>query len=71
MNINLSFVCKKVSVKPYYNMTTEVEIEKVDTSDVLNHFTPEQVIDHFGADELLELIGEKKVKEYFDLIERE
>lgn len=52
-------------------MTTEVEIEKVDTSDVLNHFTPEQVIDHFGADELLELIGEKKVKEYFDLIERE
>jgi len=52
-------------------MTTEVEIEKVDTSDVLNHFAPEQVIDHFGADELLELIGEKKVKEYFDLTERE
>ena len=35
--------------------------------EVLNNFTPEEIISHFGYDTLLDTIGEMEVKDHFGI----
>lgn len=48
-----------------------VEIENVDETEILNCFSIQDVIDHFGEDEILDKIGADRVKEYFNLKDSE
>lgn len=53
-----------------YN-AVDVEIDGLDTDDVLKEMSPEDVISAMGADELLGEIGEEAAREYFGIKESE
>jgi hypothetical protein len=42
-----------------------------DIDTVMRNFKLEQIIEYYGDDKVLDLIGEDRVKEYFDLTEKE
>jgi hypothetical protein len=48
--------------------STEVELEGVEKSELMDNLTIQDFIDHFGDDKILDTLGEDRCKDYFDLI---
>lgn len=66
--IDLEFSCSEVRATNGYSRGVTVNIENVEKSDVLKHFTIQEIVDHFDDDKILDFIGEERVKHYFDWI---
>lgn len=65
--MDLSLRAKSVTINPSGSKEVDLEIDTVEESDVLDHFTIAQVVKHFGMDEILDFIGESEVISHFDL----
>ena len=59
--------CSSATISAISGKEISISIEDVHNSDILNHFTIEQVIDHFDEDKFLDAIGEEKARKYFDI----
>lgn len=68
MDLNLK--CDRVNCSKEDKYDMNVEIVGADNSDILNHFSAKDIVDHFDYDDLLKAIGVDRVKEYFDLVEK-
>lgn len=69
--MDLEFNAKNVSIAADTYSSMTVSAEKVEKSDILNHFTIADIIEHFDDDKILDHIGQERVQQYFDLIPNE
>lgn len=67
--MDLELICETVAVAATSYKTVPISIEDANDGDILNHFKIEDIISHFDDDKILDVIGSKRVMEYFDLIE--
>jgi hypothetical protein len=60
--MDISLTCKKAvsEFKDRYDMN--ISIEGADEGDILDHFSVKQIVDHFGADNLLKYIDGEKTR---------
>jgi hypothetical protein len=69
--MDINFKCKEAQVSADNYKMVYVNIEGVDIDDVLENFPIQYIIDAIGEEKLLDAIGEDRVKEYFDLTDKE
>lgn len=68
MNISvLNFDAAKIDVNPTSRTFMAVSAFDADGSTVLENFDIEQVVNHFGAEALLDEIGEQLVRRHFGI----
>lgn len=68
MNISvLNFTAYKIDVDPASRTTIGVSAFDADGASVLENFDIEQIVNHFGAEELLDEIGEQVVRRHFNI----
>ena len=68
MNISvLNFDAYKIDVNPSSRTLMSVSAYDADGATVLDNFDVEQIVNHFGAEALLEEIGEKIARRHFDI----
>jgi hypothetical protein len=58
--------CESLKVSPFNDYYVRVIFE-ADIDNVLYNISAEEAISHFGEDDILEIIGLDKVKEYFGI----
>jgi hypothetical protein len=63
------FDAEKLDVNPTSRNICSVSVYRVDGSMVLDSFDAEQVVNHFGADSLLDEMGEAAARKYFGIEE--
>lgn len=71
MKINLSFEAKAIEMNGSYNNKVSIEVIDAEGDEVLNNFTIKQITEHFDFVELLNEIGEEKIKEYLSMPDAE
>jgi hypothetical protein len=68
MNISvLNFDAYKIDVNPASRTLMGVSAYDADGATVLDNFDIEQIVNHFGADSLLDEIGEQVARKHFDI----
>lgn len=68
MNISvLNFEAYKIDVNPASRTLMGVSAYDADGASVLANFDIEQIVNHFGAGELLDEIGEQVARKHFDI----
>lgn len=65
--MNIDFNATEATLSPAYGRIFNVSASGVEESEILDHFTIEEVIKHFGDAELLASIGVDRAVEYFGL----
>lgn len=65
--INLSLTASNCSVETHSTRKISVDIENADKSEILEHFTIEEIISHYGDDVLLDSIGQDRAIEHFEM----
>lgn len=65
--MNIDFNATEATLSPAGNRIVNISAEGVEESEVLDNFTIEDVIKHFGDGELLAAIGVNRAKDYFGL----
>lgn len=64
---DLSFEAEEASVKHTYNSKrVKIEVSNADKSEVLDNFTSEEIIEHFGLAKLLEDVTAKEILDEFE-----
>ena len=66
-SIDLSLKTSEVRITPSGYKEIYVELQDVEKSDILDYFTPQEIIDHFSIGDLLDAIGEKEVFGYYNI----
>lgn len=69
MDLTIITTEARVYTKGY--KTVQLDCEGVILSDLFDQLKIEDIIEHFGENEILELIGKDRVKEYFGLIDED
>ncbi|MCZ9754386.1 hypothetical protein NB835_05220, partial [Pseudomonas aeruginosa] len=68
MNISvLNFTAYKIDVDPASRTTVGISAFDADGTSVLENFDIEQIVNHFGAEALLDEIGEQVARRHFDI----
>jgi hypothetical protein len=67
--MNISVSCDGVSINPLNNNTLSVELEGIESSDLLGNITLTEALEYFGTDAMLKEIGVDEAMKHFDLIE--
>ncbi|AMO78057.1 TPA: hypothetical protein ACXLB5_000871 [Pseudomonas aeruginosa] len=68
MNISVfSFSAYKLDVNPSSRTEVSVSAYDADGASVLENFDIEQIVNHFGAEALLDEIGEQVARRHFDI----
>lgn len=66
-NIDVRTTVSRVEVTGGGYNTVDVEIENLDTDDVLKEMDISEVVETMGADELLDSIGEEAARKYWGI----
>ena len=69
--MDLNFDCKDVYISANSNRTVCLNIKGAEEIDILEHFSLNDIIGHFGASKLLNEIGEDAAKYQFGLVNLE
>jgi len=67
--MNITFDAMRVELEASFNRDVRVSAEIDDISDVLDNFTIEEIIAHYGTGEVLDKIGESEAREHFGIEE--
>jgi hypothetical protein len=63
----LNFDCSKLDATPAGRTLVGVSAYDADGATVLENFNIEQIVDHFGIDDLLDEIGEEVARRHFEI----
>jgi hypothetical protein len=63
----LNFDCSKLDATPASRTLMGVSAYDADGATVLENFNIEQIVDHFGIDDLLDEIGEEVARRHFEI----
>ena len=68
--MRISINCASVDISSNGRASICVDLIDCDIDEILDEFDESTIINHFSKEKMLDLIGEDKAMEYFDLIER-
>lgn len=66
--MDISFTASSITTNADNHKRVTVECSGVNGDDVLSQFSIKEIINYLGEEEILDTIGEKAVKDHFDLI---
>lgn len=69
--MDIRITCKEARQTANNYKLITLDIEQVEASEILDHFSLHQVLEYFGAEQFLDEIGIEEAKSYFDLKESE
>lgn len=67
--MNITLLADSVTVDPSGNRTVSVDLKNVDKDEILDNFTVDDCVAHFGVSQFLASIGKDDCKDHFGLIE--
>ncbi|WXL23945.1 hypothetical protein WG219_11320 [Ectopseudomonas mendocina] len=65
--IDIDFEAGGISLEPLSGNWIRVEAKEADVKQILNSFDLTMIVEHYGASDLLEEIGEAQAKEHFEI----